>query len=167
MRPIGTTKQLEQRRRKAISLLEQGHGVRQTARLVGVTGGAVTQWRKAYETHGEKAFQAHSPPGRKPRLSEKKTRQLEKLLLKGARKNGYSTELWTLKRVGEIIYRRFGVRYEQSSIWHVLKRMGWSCQKPERRARERDEQAVATWRKTDWPRIKKSPKKRQNPCFAG
>jgi len=162
MRPAGTTKQLEQRRRKAIALLQQGHGVRETARMVGATGGAVIQWRKAYEQFGEEALQAHSPPGRPPHLSRQQKSRLEKLLLKGARRNGYSTELWTLKRVAEVIEKHFGFSYDLSSVWHILQGMGWSCQKPEKRARERDEDAIAAWRKQDWPRIKKSPKKRQN-----
>jgi len=157
MRPVGTTKQLEQRRRKAIVLLEQGNGVRQTARMVGVTGGAVCQWKKAYGRLGEKAFEAHSPPGRPPGLSQKHKSRLEKLLLKGACHHGYSTELWTLQRVAEVIEKYFGIDYDISSVWHILKGMDWSCQKPEKRARERDEQAIVTWRKKDWPRIKKSP----------
>ncbi len=160
MRPIGTTKQLEQRRRKAISLLEQGHGVRQTARQIGVTPAAVTQWRQAYEAHGEQAFQAHSPPGRTAKLSKQQKQKLERLLLRGARKNGYATELWTLNRIVEVIRKHFGVRYDTSSVWHILRQMGWSCQKPERRARERDEEAIATWRSQDWPRIKKRAKNR-------
>lgn len=159
MRPKGTTEQLEQRRRKAIALLKQGHGVRQTARQVGASPAAVTQWRQAYETHGEKAFQAHSPPGRSANLSATQKKALERLLLKGARKNGYAAELWTLTRVAEVIHKRFGVHYDTSSIWHILRAMGWSCQKPERRARERNENAIAAWRKNDWPRIKKSPQK--------
>ena len=160
MRPVGTTKQLEQRRRKAIALLKQGCGVRETARLIGASPSTVTEWRKAYEKFGEQAFEAHSPPGRTPGLSQKQKNRLAKLLLKGASRHGYSTELWTLQRVAEVIDSHFGIRYELSSVWHILKGMGWSCQKPERRARERDEKAIALWRKKDWPRIKKSPKKR-------
>jgi transposase len=157
MRPAGTTKQLEQRRRKAIALLEQGRGVRETARLVGASPSTVSDWRTAYDKFGERFFEAHSPPGRRSGLSDKQMCRLEKLLLKGARRNGYATELWTLHRVAEIIEKHFGIRYELSSVWHILRGMGWSCQKPERRARERDENAIATWRKKDWPRIKKSP----------
>ena len=157
MRPIGTPEQLEHRRRKAIALLQEGHRVNETATLVGVTPGAITQWRKAYEKQGEAFFQAHSPPGRPPGLSPKNKQKLEKLLLKGARKNGYPTELWTLQRVAEVIEKQFDIVYDASSVWHILKAMGWSCQKPEKRARERDEQNIAVWRKGDWPRIKKSP----------
>jgi len=156
MRPIGTPEQLERRRRKAIALLQQGRRVNETARLVGVTPGAITQWRQAYEKQGDAFFQAHSPPGRQAKLTPKQKEKLEKLLLKGARRNGYATELWTLQRVAEVIEKRFGVAYELSSVWHILKGMGWSCQKPQRRARERDEQAIAIWGKTGWRRIKKS-----------
>jgi transposase len=157
MRPIGTPEQLEHRRRKAIALLQKGHRVNETARLVGVTPGAISQWRQAYEKQGEAFFQAHSPPGRTPGLSPKNKQKLEKLLLKGARKNSYHTELWTLQRVAEVIEKHFGIAYDTSSVWHILKNMGWSCQKPEKRARERDEQAIAVWHKNDWPSIKKSP----------
>ena len=101
-------------------------------------------------------------PGPKPKLTAKQREQLGRLLLKGARAHGYRTELWTLKRVTELIHKRFGVQYDPSGVWHVLHHMGWSPQKPERRARERDDEAIAQWRKKDWPRIKKRPKKRPN-----
>jgi len=115
---------LEHRRRKAIALLQKGHRVNETARLVGVTPGAITQWRQAYEKQGEAFFVAHSPPGRPPGLNQKHRQKLEKLLLKGARKNGYCTELWTLQRVAEVIEKYFGIAYESSSVWHILKDMG-------------------------------------------
>ena len=99
-------------------------------------------------------------PGKPSRLTAAQRQRLAKLLLQGARKHGYSTELWTLARVAELIAMKFGVEYHPGHVWHVLRGMGWSSQKPERRARERDEQAVATWRRGDWPRIKKRPKKR-------
>jgi transposase len=111
----------------------------------------------AYEQQGEAFFEAHSPPGRTCCLSDKQIEQLKKRLPKGARQNGYPTELWTLRRIAEVIARHFGITYDPSSVWHILQRMGWSCQKPEKRARERDEEAVAGWRQKTWPRIKKSP----------
>ena len=91
-----------------------------------------------------------------PRLSDKERKQLERILLKGPRKRGYRTELWTLPRIAEVIQPRFGVAYDPSSVWHILRKMDWSCQKPERRARERDEERIVRWRKQDWPRIKKA-----------
>jgi transposase len=90
-------------------------------------------------------------------LSDRQVARLEEMLRKGPCKHGYTTELWTLKRVADLIERRFGVRYDPSGVWHLLHRMGWSAQKPERRARERDEEAIVAWRQHDWPRIKKRP----------
>ncbi len=160
MRPTGSPKELERRRLRAMALLQQGHLQSEIARMLGVTAGAVSQWKKAYQTKGAKGIAAKRHPGPVPRLSDRQRRQLERILLKGARKQGYRTELWTLPRIAEVIQRRFGETYDPSSVWHILRKMDWSCQKPERRARERDEERIARWRKDDWRRIKKSTKKR-------
>lgn len=160
MRPTGSPKELERRRLWAMALLEQGHAQVEIARMLGVTAGAVSQWKKAYQAKGTKGIAAKRHPGPVPGLSGKAQKQLERILLKGARKQGYRTELWTLPRIAEVIQRRFGVSYHPSSVWHILRKMDWSCQKPERLARERDEERIARWRKQDWPRIKKSEKKR-------
>jgi len=157
MRPRGTSEELEQRRLRGMALLEQGHSGGQVARMLGVTSGAVSQWKKAYLRGGAGALRAIPHPGPTPKLTPAEQRRLEGLLLKGARWHGYARELWTLGRVGEVILARFGVVYEPSGVWRLLRRMGWSCQKPERRARERDEATIARWRKRDLPRIKKSP----------
>jgi transposase len=88
-------------------------------------------------------------------LSERQKRKLVTLLGRGALRAGYQTDLWTLPRVAELIHQHFGVRYHASHVWKVLTRLGWSCQKPERRAVERDEPAIARWKQDEWPRIKK------------
>ena len=160
MRPTGTAEELERRRRRAIALLDKGRGVREVAGMVGASPAAVTRWRQAYEKRGEAGLCAKPHPGRTPKLSLKQRRHLIRLLKQGPGKHGCRTELWTLKRVAEVIRKHFGVRYDPSGVWHVLRQMGWNCQKPERRARERDEKAVERWRKKDWPRIKKRAKKR-------
>lgn len=160
MRPTGSPKELERRRLRAMALLQQGHAQAEIARMLGVTAGAVSQWKKAYQASGAKGIAAKRHPGPVPGLCGKARKQLERILLKGARKQGYRTELWTLPRIAEVIQRRLGVSYDPSSVWHILRKMDWSCQKPERLARERDEERIARWRKQDWPRIKKSEKKR-------
>ena len=160
MRPTGTAEELERRRRRAVALLDQGCGVREAARMVGSSPAAVTRWRQAYEKRGEAGLCAKPHPGRTPKLSLKQRAKLVRLLKRGPRKHGYGTELWTLKRVAEVIRKHFGVRYDPSGVWHVLRQMDWSCQKPEPRARERDEKAVERWRTKDWPHIKKRAKKR-------
>jgi len=160
MRPKGTAAELEQRRHLAVSLLEQGMKPAQVAKSVGTSRASVTRWRQAHQEGGREAVAAKPHPGKPLRLTVAQRRRLAKLLLQGARKHGYSTELWTLARVAEVIAVNFGVEYHPGHVWYVLRSMRWSSQKPERRARERDEQAIATWRREDWPRIKKRPKKR-------
>jgi transposase len=160
MRPTGSPEELERRRLRAVQLLEAGHGPAEIGRMLGVTRGAVSQWKMAYQTGGREAVLAKRHPGPTAKLTARQRQQLVKILLKGARAAGYHTELWTLPRIAEVIRQRFGVEYEQSAVWRVLHKMAWSCQKPERRAREADEEAVAHWRSRDWPRIKKRPTKR-------
>jgi transposase len=77
------------------------------------------------------------------------------LLTRGAVRAGYRTDLWTLPRVAALIHQAFGVRYHPAHVWKVLTALRWSCQKPERRAVERDEVAIARWTRQEWPRIKK------------
>jgi len=160
MRTKGSAAELERRRRQAVALLEEGLTGAQVARVLGVSGAAVSRWKQAYEKGGPAALAAKPHPGGRPRLSAAQRRRLAKLLLKGPRHHGYRTELWTLGRVAEVIATTFGVQYHPCHVWKVLRGMGWSCQKPERRARERDEEAIRRWRQEDWPRIKKRPKKR-------
>jgi len=159
MRPKGTAAELEQRRRLAVSLVEQGMRQADAARAVGTSRASVTRWCQAFRRRGEKGLTAKPHPGLRPRLSERDRQRLARLLLAGPRKHGYSTELWTLARVAEVIAIEFGVTYHPSQVWRILRGMGWSCQKPERRARERDEEAVRRWHQHDWPRIKKSPQR--------
>lgn len=87
-----------------------------------------------------------TPSGRLPKLIAEQKKELEGILLKGARAAVFTTDLWTLKRVAQVIAREFGVTYHPGYVWYILKRMGWSPQKPERRVRERDEEAIAAWR---------------------
>jgi transposase len=160
MRPKGSAAELERRRRQAMNLLDRGMRPSAVAWAVGTSRASVTRWRQAYEAGGQKAMQAKPHPGGACRLTDAQRKRLVRLLLQGPRKHGYRTELWTLTRVAELIALTFGVAYHPSAVWHILRAMGWSCQKPERRARERDEQAIATWRRQEWPRIKKRAKNR-------
>ena len=160
MATLLSSKSAERRRLQAMTLLDQGWSQSEVARHFGVTPAAVCQWVKAYQRDGPDALKAKSHPGAPSRLTDRQLKRLEQLLLRGPTRQGYRTELWTLPRMVELIRKHFGITYDPSGVWHLLHRMGWSCQKPERRARERDEQAIARWRTTDWRHIKKSPKKR-------
>ena len=160
MRPKGSAAELEQRRRQAVALLEQGMKPAKVSRTVGVSRASVTRWRQAFEVRGQEALESKPHPGGRSRLTLAQRKRLIRLLLQGPRKHGYGTELWTLARVAEVIGMTFGVEYHPSAVWHILRSMRWSSQKPERRARERDEQAIEAWRQQEWPRIKKRQNQR-------
>ncbi|WP_322763083.1 winged helix-turn-helix domain-containing protein [Frankia sp. Cr2] len=72
--------------------------------------------------------------------------------------HGWVDQRWTLARVRELIVRLFGVVYMVPGVWGLLRRRGWSCQLPARRAVERDDGEVAVWRREVWPRVKRSPR---------
>lgn len=158
MATLLSRKDAEQRRLRAMTLLEQQFSQSEVARQLGVTPAAVSQWVKARRRDGPEALKAKIHPGPKPKLTARQLKRLEKLLLQGPTRHGFATDLWTLPRIAKLIQQTFGVHYDPSGVWHVLVRMGWSCQKPERRARERDEEAIETWRNKDWPNIKKRRK---------
>jgi transposase len=156
MRPSGTAEQLEKRRRQAIALLQAGTPYREVAQRVAAALSSVVRWEQAYRQDKRNGLRARPIPGRPCRLSAKQQEQLKAVLLRGAGAAGYPTELWTLRRIGDVIRKRFGVRYSPVGVWALLRHgLRWSWQKPERRALQRDEAAIAQWRQVEWPRIKK------------
>jgi transposase len=100
-------------------------------------------------------------------LTAEQHQQLLSLLLQGAKANGFPNELWTLKRIAAVIQVHYGVRYHPAHVWKLLRRLGWSCQVPEGRAIQRDEAAIARWRRYQWPALKKSPTTRRPPRLPG
>lgn len=157
MRVPGSAKVLESRRRRALELVEQGLSLNAAARRIGCAASSVMRWLRAFRRHGQEGLEVRRAPGRPPRLSAHQRRLLLKQLLRGPMAHGYPTELWTTRRIAEVIERRYGVRYHPNHVSRLLGQCGWSCQKPERRARERDEQAIARWKRNTWPRVKKTP----------
>jgi transposase len=155
MRPKGSPKELERRRRRAVALLEKGYSQAETARRVGCHPSSVMRWRKANQTGGAGALRSKPVPGRPPKLTAKQKRRLVRCLLESPLKHGYRTDLWTTRRVAEVIEREFGVTYHRDHVGRLLHSLGWTCQKPKRRALQRDEEAIERWKRTDWPRIKK------------
>lgn len=165
MRPTGTAQQLEKRRRLAIELLKSGKHPAAVARAVSASRSSVQRWQEAYARSGAAGLKARPIPGRLAHLLPRQLAKLKRVLLRGPLAAGYLTELWTLERIGQVIRKHFGVRYHPGHVWRILRRLGWSSQKPERRPMQRDEEAVQHWLKYHWPRIKKSGAPRRTPGF--
>ena len=106
---------------------------------------------------GDGALKAKPAPGRPPKLTAQQRAKLPRLLLRGAGAWGFETQLWTTRRIATVIRRAFGVRLHRAHISRVLNALNWSCQKPERRAVERDEAAIERWKRYRWTAVKKTP----------
>ena len=155
---MGSASSLEKRRRRAVGLSKEGKGIREIARKVRASPGAVHRWLQDWKKYGDTGLLAKPTPGRPKKLSSKQRKRLQKLLLAGAMTCGFPNELWTLERIASVVRREFGVRHHPSHLWRVLQSCGWSCQVPEKRAIQRDEAAIAHWKRYKYPAIKKSAK---------
>jgi transposase len=149
---------LEARRRKIIAFLKRNLSLREIARRIGCHASSVLRWRNVFRSKGPDGLKAKPASGRPPKLSSPQKQRLVRLLAQGAVAHGYRTELWTTQRIADLIEQRLGVRYHRNHVGKLLHRLGWSHQKPERRAIERDETAIETWKQTVWPRVKKTPR---------
>lgn len=145
---------------QAARMLEKGISAARIAEELGVARTSVQRWKKILATHGIEALKAIPEAGRPGQLNEADLKWLSLALREGAVAHGFGTDLWTLKRVNQLIRKRFGLKYSDVHVWRLLGKLGFSSQKPERQAKERDEEAVQLWRKKTWPKIKKKPKKK-------
>src|SRR5216683_7818487 len=156
LRPRRDFKAMEERRMRAADLFERGVIPAAIARQLGVTHQIVSEWRTAWRQSGRDALRAAGRAGRKPKLSHEQLEQVQVALADGAEANGYTTDLWTLSRVAEVIKRVTGVAYHPGHVWYVLRdQLDWSWQRPARRAVERNDEAIERWVKKRWPQLKK------------
>lgn len=149
---------LEKRRMAAARLLRQGLSKSEVARQLNVHRQSVSRWANELEESGTAGLKKAGRAGRKPLLSDSDLRKVESKLKQGAQARGYTTELWTTSRVADLIEQECGVRYHPAHVWRLLQQLGWSCQRPGKRALERDEQKIEHWKKQRWPRLKKKPR---------
>ena len=146
---------LEWRRMEAAKLLKQGVSQSEVARRLGVHRQSVIRWARQLVQSGRAGLKKAGRGGRKPRLSGADLKQIEHALKRGPEALGYASGLWTASRVRQLIEDQCGVRYHEAHVWRILRRLGWSCQRPSGRALERDEKAIRDWKRVGWPRIKK------------
>jgi transposase len=149
---------LEARRLRAAELFAAGVRQAEVARQLGVSRQAASVWHARWQASGTDGLRSKGPSGPAPRLSDAQLATVEQALLDGAAANGFVGELWTLGRVALVIERLTSVRHHPAHVWALLRhRLGWTVQRPKRRAAERDQDAVDEWVKNDWPRIKQTP----------
>lgn len=149
---------IEARRIEGARLLKRKVAQAEVARRLGVSRQAVSVWaRQLSEVNGAVGKLKARTLGRPRWLDAAQCAALSTALLKGALQAGFPTELWTVKRVRVLVKREFGVVYSNTGCWELLRGLGFSPQKPEKRALQRDEEAIVTWKRKTWPALKKSP----------
>jgi len=149
-------KELERRRLKAGRLLLKGVPQAEVARKIGVAKSTVSGWNARLEQDGLDGLRATGLRGRPASLDDADRKRLAKLLVKGPMAADFATDVWTLPRVRQLVKREFGVGLSESQIWRVLRDMGFSPQKPSKRAMQRDEKKAREWKTKRWPALKKT-----------
>ena len=157
MRLRGSADLLEDRRRRALALLDEGLSLNEVGRRIKCSASSVKRWRDARRKGGQQALKVRFSPGRPPKLSRVQRRKLVSVLLKGAVASGYSNQLWTTARVAEVISREFGVHYHRDHVGRLLHALGWSHQKPQKKALERNQAEIRRFIREDWPRVRITP----------
>jgi len=154
---VAKLSEAQHKRVKAARMLQAGKPAAQVALAVGVARQTVYTWKRVLDERGIDGLRAMVDVGRPSQLSAADFRWLDAALRQGAQAHGFGTELWTLKRVGALIKRQFGIVFSDVHVWRLLGSMGFSSQKPERRAIERNEEAVRNWKRRTLPALKKKP----------
>jgi transposase len=156
-RGIERLQKLRERRKKAVTLFEQGERQATVAQILRVSRQSVSEWWIAWRSGDDHVLNGASVAGRKPRLLPDQLAAIEKELLRGAVAHGYSADLWTLQRVAKLISSLTGVDYHIGHVWKILRKMEWSLQRPTLRAKERDDAKIQQWKEETWTEAKKKP----------
>ncbi len=149
--------EMKSRRMEAAKLLAAGVKPAEIARRLGVSRQSVSRWQEALKKSGKKGLEGSGRVGRPRKISPAEVKQIEQALVRGARACGIDGDLWTLARVAKLIKSITGHSYGISGVWYVLRRLGWSVQRPAKQAAERDQGEVDRWIKETWPALKKTP----------
>lgn len=157
MRPQGTAIELERRRQLAVQRIADEYSTKEVADFLGVDPSSVRRWVAAFHHEGRTGLMARAVPGRPPKLSWTQEKIVLRWLTHNPIEYGFATELWTCRRLAQLIEEQFGVRFHPAylSVW--LRARNRTPQKPQRLARERDPERIARWLEVEWPRIKKKP----------
>jgi transposase len=143
-------------RERAAELFAQGRTQAEVARELDVSRQSASRWHAGWHAAGAPGLQSRGPTGRRPKVADDQLEAIQQALLEGALAHGFATDVWTLDRIAMVIQSLTGVGLSNPSVWRLLRgRLGWTVQRPQRQAKERDEEAIQHWVAHEWRRIKK------------
>jgi len=157
MRSKGSASTLEALRRLAVHNVLSGQTQAAVAKAFGVHPVTVAKWMARHRAEGDAGLLAKPTPGRPRFLTPQQDQQVRAWLAQKPTAHGFPTDLWTARRVAELIRRKFGVEFHPNYLREWLTKRGYSPQRPARRARQRNDAAIVHWVANDWPRIQKKP----------
>ena len=147
---------MEERRLEGGRLLKAGKMSKaEISRHLGVSRATVGEWARIIETKGIRGLRKRKATGSVSKLSNSQKEKLKTKLDRGALASGFPTDRWTLERVQKLIKKEFDVIYHPNYLNRLLRRLGFSPQKPLPQAIEQEKELVEAWLQGDWPRIKK------------
>ncbi len=148
-------KNLERRRLLAGGMFTRGKTQAEVAERFQVSRAAACQWYAAWKADTKNGLTSQGESGATPRLNQQQKRLLKREILRGPAKAGYATDFWTLERIRALAKKKLKTTLGTTSVWRTVVGLGFSVQKPERRARERNEKAITDWKLKTFPRLKK------------
>jgi transposase len=151
----GKPKELEQLRMVAARMFEMDRPTREIAKAVGRDDQTIRAWRRAWRARGIDGLRAKPHPGREPKLTAAQWQRVLSMLGRSPRDFGYDAYLWTTTLMARLIRDQLGVAFHHDYVGEMLHKLGWSCQRPAKRAKERDDAAIARWVGVTWPDLLK------------
>lgn len=142
-------------RLRAVELFRSGRSRQEIMAALGIPKSTLSRWLARFDAENPDWYKSLPPGGTQGKLGEDDLRRLVEELNKGCTAQGFEGEIWTRRRVGAVIERLFGVKYDPSHVGRLLKKAGWSLQRPTKQARQRSEDRVQKWYAEDIDRIKK------------
>jgi transposase len=154
MRTPGSPIVLAYRRQLAVQRIEEGYSIEEVADFLDVAPRSVRRWVATFRHQGVDGLAAQPVPGRPPKLTSTQEKIVCRWRADNPTEHGVATELWTAPRLTQLIEQEFGAHFHPDYLTTWLRQRGFTPQKPRRRSRQRDDEAIARWLETDWPRIK-------------
>lgn len=154
-KPKNTRLERERVRIRAGKLFVNGRAQAEIARKFKVSRAAVSQWYAAWKKDRKTGLVSRGHPGFPSRLTDKKRNVFKRAILAGPLSHGYTTNLWTLSRLADVMKKCTRVRFGHNRTWQIVRELGFTCQKPQVKAQQRDEKAIKAWKEKRLPGLKK------------
>lgn len=155
MRSKGSASELEALRMRAVRAVLAGESQASVARAFGIHSVTVAKWMARYRCGGDAELRAKPTLGRPRFLNPEQDQLVRTWLSQKPTAHGFTTDLWTARRVAELIRREFGIDFHPNYLRAWLRQRSYSPQRPVRRARQRNEANIRDWVANEWPRIQK------------